>query len=173
MEFKFTVQEYQTQAAYAVADVFEGQPRIEGQQFVRDLGADARDARGQLLLSYESADGYKNASIVLSGAQLLENINKVQGRNGIERSDALHHALGACELDVEMETGTGKTYVYTETIFELNKRYGWSKFIIVVPSVAIREGVAKSLAITERHFAERYGKRIWWFVYNSSRLNAL
>lgn len=173
MEFKFTVQEYQTQAAYAVADVFEGQPRVEGQQFVRDMGIGARDARGQLLMSYESSDGYKNASIALTGVQLLENINKVQGRNGIERSDALHHALGACELDVEMETGTGKTYVYTETIFELNKRYGWSKFIIVVPSVAIREGVAKSLAITERHFAERYGKRIWWFVYNSSRLNEL
>ena len=92
---------------------------------------------------------------------------------GIERSGKLSHALGACELDIEMETGTGKTYVYTETIFELNKRYGWSKFIIVVPSVAIREGVAKSLAITERHFADRYGKRIWWFVYNSSRLNEL
>lgn len=173
MEFKFTVQEYQTQAAYAVSDVFEGQPRVEGQQFVRDMGIGARDARGQLLMSFESSDGYKNASIALTGARLLENINKVQGRNGIGRSDALHHVLGACELDVEMETGTGKTYVYTETIFELNKRYGWSKFIIVVPSVAIREGVAKSLAITERHFAERYGKRIWWFVYNSSRLNEL
>lgn len=173
MEFKFTVQEYQTQAAYAVADVFEGQPRVEGQQFVRDLGVDVRDARGQLFMNYTSADGYKNAPIALTSERLLANINKVQERNSIERSDALHHALGACELDVEMETGTGKTYVYTETIFELNKRYGWSKFIIVVPGVAIREGVAKSLATTQRHFFNRYGKRIWWFIYNSDRLSEL
>lgn len=170
MEFKFTVQEYQTQAAYAVADVFEGQPRVESQQFVRDMGI---GARGQLLMSYESSDGYKNAPVAITGAQLLDNINKVQERNGVERSNALHHALGACELDVEMETGTGKTYVYTETIFELNKRYGWSKFIIVVPGVAIREGVAKSLGTTQRHFFNRYGKRIWWFIYNSDRLSEL
>ena len=137
------------------------------------MGIGARDAHGQLFMSYEGSDGYKNAPIALTGAQLLENINKIQAHNGIEPSDKLHHVLGAVELDVEMEMGTGKTYVYTKTIFELNRRYGWSKFIIVVPSVAIREGVAKSLAITERHFAELYGKRIWWFVYNSSRLNEL
>lgn len=172
MEFKFSIQEYQTRAADAVARVFEGQPKVEGQQFVRDLGRDM-NASGQQLMQMESSDGYRNAPLVLSGPTLLENINKVQDKNGIMRSDSLHHALGACELDIEMETGTGKTYVYTETIFELNRRYGWSKFIIVVPSVAIREGVAKSLAVTERHFAERYGKRIWWFVYNSGRLNEL
>lgn len=172
MEFKFSIQEYQTRAADAVAQVFEGQPKVEGQQFVRDLGRDV-NASGQQFMQMEASDGYRNAPLVLNGSVLLENINKVQDKNGIIRSDSLHHALGAVELDVEMETGTGKTYVYTKTIFELNRRYGWSKFIIVVPSVAIREGVAKSLAITERHFAELYGKRIWWFVYNSSRLNEL
>lgn len=172
MEFKFSIQEYQTRAADAVARVFEGQPKVEGQQFVRDLGR-GMNASGQQLIQMESSDGYRNAPLALNGTVLLENINKVQDANGIIRSDSLHHALGACELDVEMETGTGKTYVYTETVFELNRRYGWSKFIIVVPSVAIREGVAKSLAVTERHFAERYGKRIWWFVYNSGRLNEL
>lgn len=172
MEFKFSIQEYQTRAADAVAQVFEGQPKVEGQQFVRDLGRDV-NASGQQFMQMEASDGYRNAPLVLNGSVLLENINKVQDKNGIIRSDSLHHALGAVELDVEMETGTGKTYVYTKTIFELNRRYGWSKFIIVVPSVAIREGVAKSLAITERHFAELYGKRIWWFVYNSSHLNEL
>ena len=179
MEFKFKVQQYQTSAAKAVADVFDGQPKVEGQQFVRDLGAGFYDKRGQKFFGnfdgqdVDASDGYKNASLTMGSDVLLDNIKKVQDRNGIERSSKLSHALGACELDVEMETGTGKTYVYTETIFELNKRYGWSKFIIVVPSVAIREGVSKSLAMTERHFADRYGKRIWWFVYNSSRLNEL
>lgn len=179
MEFKFKVQQYQTLAAGAVADVFEGQPKVDGQQFVRDLGAGFYNKKGQAFignfdsLDADASDGYKNAPLTMGSDVLLDNIKKVQDRNGIERSGKLSHALGACELDVEMETGTGKTYVYTETIFELNKRYGWSKFIIVVPSVAIREGVAKSLAITERHFADRYGKRIWWFVYNSSRLNEL
>lgn len=179
MEFKFKVQQYQTLAADAVADVFKGQPKVDGQQFVRDLGAGFYNKRGQAFignfgsLDVDASDGYKNAPLTMGSDVLLDNIKKVQDRNGIERSVKLSHALGACELDVEMETGTGKTYVYTETIFELNKRYGWSKFIIVVPSVAIREGVAKSLAITERHFADCYGKRIWWFVYNSSRLNEL
>lgn len=179
MEFKFKVQQYQTLAADAVADVFKGQPKVDGQQFVRDLGAGFYNKRGQAFignfgsLDVDASDGYKNAPLTMGSDVLLDNIKKVQDRNSIERSVKLSHALGACELDVEMETGTGKTYVYTETIFELNKRYGWSKFIIVVPSVAIREGVAKSLAITERHFADRYGKRIWWFVYNSSRLNEL
>ena len=174
MEFKFTIQDYQTKAAEAVARVFEGQPKIEGFQFVRDLGADRYNAKtATQQWQYEDASGYKNAALALSSAQLLENVRSAQLANGISRSGELHRDLGAVELDVEMETGTGKTYVYTETIFELNKRYGWSKFIIVVPSVAIREGVAKSLKTTERHFAERYGKRIWWFVYNSGRLNEL
>lgn len=174
MEFKFTVQDYQTRAANAVAQVFDGQPKVEGQQYVRDLGTGLYDAKSNTWkLAYEDADGYKNAPLSLSRTALLDNIRAVQNANGIGRSDSLHHALGACELDVEMETGTGKTYVYTETMFELNRRYGWSKFIIVVPSVAIREGVAKSLQTTERHFAERFGKRIWWFVYNSDRLNEL
>ncbi|MBM6942446.1 type III restriction-modification system endonuclease [Collinsella intestinalis] len=174
MEFKFKVQQYQTLAATAVADVFDGQPKIEGQQFVRDLGS-YREAGGTVSLDlvYSDSDGYKNAQLAMGADNLLANIWKVQDRNGIERSRKLSHTLGACELDVEMETGTGKTYVYTETIFELNKRYGWSKFIIVVPNVAIREGVGKSLAITQRHFSDRYGKRIWWFIYNSDRLNEL
>lgn len=74
-------------------------------------------------------------------------------------SDSLVDSMGACSLDIEMETGTGKTYVYIKTMFELNKRYGWSKFIVVVPSIAIREGVKKSFEITQDHFMEHYGKK--------------
>ena len=81
--------------------------------------------------------------------------------------------LGRCSLDIEMETGTGKTYVYIKTMFELNKKYGWSKFIVVVPSIAIREGVKKTFEITADHFMEYYGKKARFFIYNSSNLNQL
>lgn len=173
MEFKFTKQEYQTQAAAAITDVFLGQPKQAPALYVRDLGSGV-NATGQFLLHADNSDGYSNAPLELDNATLLSNIHQVQVRNKIVQSEALHHDLGACELDIEMETGTGKTYVYTKTIFELNRLYGWTKFIVVVPSVAIREGAAKSLKTTERHFAEEYdGKRIYWFVYDSNRLNEL
>lgn len=182
MEFKFTVLDYQTRAADAVVKVFDGQPKIEVQSYLRDVGTGSVDKRGQGTLGIiDSADGavtddgsgFRNAPLLLSASDLLDNVKKSQRKNGVPVSAELHHDLGAVELDVEMETGTGKTYVYTETMFELNARYGWSKFIIVVPSVAIREGVAKSLQITAKHFHERYGKQLWAFVYNSSRLNEI
>ena len=182
MEFKFTVLDYQTRAADAVVKVFDGQPKIEAQSYLRDVGTSSVDKRGQGVFGIiDSADGavtddgsgFRNAPLRLSGSDLLENVKKSQRKNGVPVSAELHHDLGAVELDVEMETGTGKTYVYTEIMFELNARYGWSKFIIVVPSVAIREGVAKSLQITAKHFHERYGKQLWAFVYNSSRLNEI
>src|SRR5690606_35190629 len=94
----------------------------------------------------------------------------MQARNNIKQSESLVGHLGACSLDVEMETGTGKTYVYIKTIFELNKKYGWNKFIIVVPSIAIREGVKKSFEITQEHFMEHYGKKARFFIYNSKNL---
>lgn len=182
MEFKFTVLDYQTRAADAVVKVFDGQPKIEAQSYLRDMGTSSVDKRGQGTLGIiDSADGavtddgsgFRNAPLRLSGSDLLDNVKKSQRKNGVPVSAELHRDLGAVELDVEMETGTGKTYVYTETMFELNARYGWSKFIVVVPSVAIREGVAKSLQITAKHFHERYGKQLWAFVYNSSRLNEI
>src|SRR5690606_7306503 len=107
----------------------------------------------------------------LSPTQLLDNIRKVQRQNQIAESGELSHDIGAVQLDVEMETGTGKTYVYTKTIYELNRLYGWTKFIVVVPSIAIREGVYKSLQNTEQHFFEQYGKGIKYFIYDSHRLN--
>lgn len=182
MEFKFNDLAYQARAAQAVVRVFDGQPKVEAQSYLRDVGTGVVDKRGQTSMGAIEVDdgavtddgtGFRNAPLRLSADDMLESIKKIQVKNGIPRSTALFHDLGAVELDVEMETGTGKTYVYTKTMFELNARYGWSKFIIVVPSVAIREGVAKSLEITAKHFHEQYGKRLWSFVYNSSRLNEI
>ena len=183
MQFKFTIQPYQTNAADAVASVFAGQPCQAPFEYVRDLGRiDGRERRGMggadtaaldLAAATEDDAGYANAPVRLTAAKLLDNIRKQQRRFSVPESSSLAKGPGVVALDVEMETGTGKTYVYTKTIFELNRRFGWTKFAIVVPSVAIREGVAKSLSVTEGHFFELYGKRIWSFVYNSARLNEI
>ena len=117
--------------------------------------------------------GYCNHRIELDKATLLKNINAVQNLYDITPSTALSKGMGAVNLDIEMETGTGKTYVYIKTMFELNKQYGWSKYIVVVPSIAIREGVAKSFKMLEDHFMEHYGKKARWFIYDSSNLQQL
>ena len=114
--------------------------------------------------------GYNNAKVVLSPDQVLENLQRVQRANQIPPSLRLE---GLYNLTVEMETGVGKTYTYIKTMYELNKLYGWSKFIVVVPSVAIREGVFKSFQITQDHFAEDYEKKIRYFIYDSSNLTAI
>ena len=101
----------------------------------------------------------------------MSNVTRIQGRNNIAPAKSLAGGgLGACSLDVEMETGTGKTYVYIKTMFELNKQYGWSKFIVVVPSIAIREGVRKSFETMQDHFMEHYHKKVRFFVYDSKNL---
>ena len=168
MKFKFKVQPYQTDAVNAVIEVFNGQPKYEPLSYIRDLGKNYQqsiDENGDI--------GYKNAVIQLSDNQLLDNIRKLQSHSNIKMSDKLIKDLGTCSLDVEMETGTGKTYVYIKTMFELNKRYGWSKFIIVVPSIAIREGVKKSFEVTAEHFQEHYNKKARFFIYNSANLTEL
>lgn len=178
MQFKFKIQEYQTAAARAVTDVFEGQPNQGMSRYLRDLGRNV-DARGRDTLFDAgtlmglSDEGFANAPVRLSPEKLLSRIRGVQRDGQIMESPSLNHDIGAVCLDVEMETGTGKTYVYIKTMFELNRLYGWSKFIVVVPSIAIREGVAKTFQTTEQHFFECYGKRVRWFVYNSDRLNDL
>ena len=121
----------------------------------------------------ENSDGFENADIILSDGEILKNIQHIQSINNINVSKTLVKHLGRCSLDVEMETGTGKTYVYIKTIFELNKQYGFSKFIIVVPSIAIREGVKKTFEITEEHFMEYYKKKARYFIYDSKYLNYL
>lgn len=178
MQFKFKIQQYQTDAAAAVTDVFEGQPNADSAVYVRDRGAlsSVPSSRAVSITLGDSGGpetGYGNAPVALSSTQLLDNVRKVQRRNQIAESTELSHNLGAVQLDVEMETGTGKTYVYTKTMFELNKLYGWTKFIIVVPSIAIREGVYKSLTTTGKHFHDQYGKSINYFIYDSHQLGKL
>lgn len=171
MKFKFKIQQYQTDAVANTTAVFAGQPNRDPSHYRRDIGKLKAGTMREML----DDDGYRNADLELDSKQLLENLHTVQTLAGVPLSKALSKtdSLGAVSLDVEMETGTGKTYVYIKTMFELNKLYGWSKFIIVVPSIAIREGVAKSFRMLEEHFMEHYGKKARWFVYNSSNLNQL
>lgn len=180
MKFQFKIQQYQTDAVNSVVNIFAGQPFSDRVSYVRDLGINKKNPYTQISLFNEPgspdddvAIGFENARLVLTPGQLLQNIRSVQARNNIKQSETLVSHLGACSLDVEMETGTGKTYVYIKTIFELNKRYGWSKFIVVVPSIAIREGVYKTFQITQDHFMEHYGKKARFFVYNSQNLTEL
>jgi len=170
MKLKFKTQVYQTAAVQAVVDCFAGQPpaSAEAMSYRIDPGSGKRGTEDLF------ADGFKNAEVKLSERQLLENLQKVQRHQNLPISETLVKTkVSPLNLDIEMETGTGKTYCYIKTIFELNKLYGWSKFIIVVPSIAIREGVAKSLAITAEHFLETYQKKVRAFIYNSKQLHHL
>lgn len=179
MKFNFKIQQYQTDAVEAVINVFNGQDFHKNGGYIRDLGTLERPTAVQTsLLNEDEADiyddtGFKNDELDITDTQLLTNIQKLQRDNNIKVSPSLVKDLGRCSLDVEMETGTGKTYVYIKTMFELNKRYGWTKFIVVVPSIAIREGVKKTFEVTSDHFMEHYGKRARFFVYNSSNLTQL
>jgi type III restriction enzyme len=177
MKLQFKVQQYQTDAVDAVVDVFSGQPRHDGMSYRIDPGSQRPTATPALFETSTFPDsGLRNAEIVLTPKRLLDNIHDVQRSRNLPLSNELKDskaAPGAPNLDVEMETGTGKTYVYIKTIMELNKRYGWSKFIIVVPSVAIREGVKKSFAVTAEHFQQTYGTKARAFIYSSSQLYEL
>lgn len=169
MKLQFKHQKFQADAAKAVCDVFAGQPYLTP-SYMMDKGYVKNE---QIMLDdAERFTGFGNSKLVpeLNDGVILENINKIQRSNQIEPSKQLE---GRYNLTVEMETGVGKTYTYIKTMYELNKRYGWSKFIIVVPSVAIREGVYKSFQITEEHFAEEYGKKIRYFIYNSAQLTEI
>ena len=177
MKLQFKVQQYQTDAVDAVVEVFEGQPKHEGISYRIDPGRVTPVSVPALFETDERPDsGLRNAEIELSDAQLLANVQKVQRTRNLPLSATLKDSKAAPHapnLDVEMETGTGKTYVYIKTIMELHKRYGWSKYIIVVPSIAIREGVKKSFDVTADHFQQMYGTKPRSFVYNSSQLHEL
>jgi len=182
MKLKFKVQEFQTEAVNAVADCFAGQPKSEGITFRIDPGIQPKQAPAgpvqQKLYKANLADlartGFKNQELAISPQRILENIQAVQRSRNLPQSPSLLPSK-ACKinLDVEMETGTGKTYCYIKTMFELNRRFGWAKFVVVVPSVAIREGAHKSFEITADHFMEEYGKRARYFIYNSKQLHHL
>ena len=168
MKLHFKYQRFQADAAKAVVDVFAGQPYLTT-SYMMDSG----DGVYQMsFIEEKNFTGWGNHPVVpeLSDRVILENIQKLQRANQIEPSQKLE---GKYNLTIEMETGVGKTYTYIKTMYELNKNYGWSKFIIVVPSIAIREGVYKSFQVTQEHFAEQYGKKIRFFIYNSSRLTEI
>lgn len=180
MKFNFKIQQYQTDAVDAVVKVFNGQGYYNNMTYIRDLGSKKEEQYQRTFDDYQEKEnenvepiGYKNQIIEITDDHLLKNIHMLQSQNNIKLSSSLVKDLGRCSLDIEMETGTGKTYVYIKTMFELNKRYGWSKFIVVVPSIAIREGVKKSFEMTIDHFMEHYGKKARFFIYNSSNLNQL
>ena len=184
MKFTFKIQPYQTDAVDATVRVFQGQPFRERVSYMRDLGV-APQVPVQMSLiqtnipeqmslnDFLDDSGFRNEAVHLTDEQLLHNIQAIQSESNIYQSDSLVAPLGRCSLDIEMETGTGKTYVYIKTMFELNKHYGWSKFIVVVPSIAIREGVKKTFEITTDHFMEYYGKKIRFFIYDNDSLHQL
>lgn len=171
MRLQYRHQKFQADAAKAVVDVFAGQPYL-APVYTMDRGSGSY----QIGVNEErDFTGFSNQRIVpeLSDQRILEQLNKVQRANQIRPSDKLEGRASGYNLTIEMETGVGKTYTYIKTMFELNKHYGWSKFIVVVPSVAIREGVYKSFEMTQEHFAEEYGKKIRFFIYNSAQLTEI
>ncbi len=171
MKLKFKTQAYQSAAVQAVVDCFKGQPPASAEAITYRIDpGQAKKGTEDLF----SDSGFKNADLALTDLALLDNIQQVQRGQNLPVSDSLVKTkVARVNLAVEMETGTGKSYCYIKTIFELNRSYGWSKFIIVVPSIAIREGVAKSLEITAEHFLETYQKKARFFIYNSKQLHHL
>lgn len=169
MKFKFKIQQYQTDAVENTVAVFRGQPSHTLSTYRRDLGT----YQNQRIIYKEEEAGYGNHRLELDKQTILRNIRSIQNLYDIVPSETLSKGVAPVNLDIEMETGTGKTYVYIKTMFELNKQYGWSKFIVVVPSIAIREGVAKSFTMLEEHFMELYAKKARWFIYDSSNLQQL
>jgi type III restriction enzyme len=182
MKLRFKHQKFQEDATDAICNVFSGQPN-ETRKFLLDQGSSSSAAQS---LFTDTQTGWANPQIHLREEDILKNLREVQKTNKILPSNKIETLTSKVEWDdgckqtvvkpvftIEMETGTGKTYTYIKTMYEMNARYGWSKFIIVVPSIAIREGVAKSFQITADHFKEEYGKACRYFIYNSTRLNEL
>lgn len=171
MRIQFKNQKFQADAAKAVVDVFAGQPYLTP-SYMMDRGSGFY----QMGLN-EDVDftGWSNQRLIpeLNDRRILERLQKIQRNNQIAPSEKLEGRENGFNLTVEMETGVGKTYTYIKTMYELNRAYGWSKFIIIVPSIAIREGVYKSFEMTQEHFAEEYGKKIRFFIYNSSQLTEI
>lgn len=171
MRIQYKHQKFQADAAKAVVDVFAGQPYL-APTYMMDRGT------GTYQINFneeEDYTGWSNHRIIpeLNDQLILEHLQKIQRANQIQPSNKLEGRADGYNLTIEMETGVGKTYTYIKTMYELNRAYGWSKFIIVVPSIAIREGVYKSFEMTQEHFAEEYGKKIRFFIYNSSQLTEI
>ena len=168
MKLQFKQQGFQIEAVSAVVSCFAGQA-IKTNRFTleqrEELLRKARMAGNGALFEHEIEEriGYRNSQVQLPDSQVLKNIQQVQKENYLFENTALEHpkgVKGGYNLTIEMETGTGKTYTYIRTMYELNKQYGWSKFIVIVPSIAIREGVYKSFEVTQDHFQELFGHKI-------------
>jgi type III restriction enzyme len=179
MKLQFKIQGYQTEAVNAVVDSFRV---VHRQHFADNVTYRIDPGRTVGRRNHEELDhhvdqasdqaGYGNSQLAISESQLLENVQTVQRRiRGMAPSkELIASPAAALNLDVEMETGTGKTYVYIKTIMELHRQFGWSKYVVVVPSVAIREGVKKSFEITAEHFIAEYKAQARAFVYDSAHL---
>ncbi|MBN2829857.1 MAG: DEAD/DEAH box helicase family protein, partial [Candidatus Cloacimonetes bacterium] len=178
MKLQFKEQDFQVKAVQSVVDCFEGQP-LKTNRFTlersKELIRKAKQAAtGAQTIDFEIEEeiGYRNSAIQLLETQVLKNIQEVQQNNDLHESQKIEHPRGVklgYNLTIEMETGTGKTYTYIRTMYELHRKYGWSKYIVIVPSIAIREGVYKSFEVTQDHFQELYGHKINPFIYNSGR----
>lgn len=182
MKLQFKEQGFQIDAVKAVVNCFRGQEMSTGHftlEKTKEIQRKVKKiAAGDTQISLTALEdevmeniGYRNRKLDITETQLLQNIQEVQQANDIPISDAIERPKthnDGCNITIEMETGTGKTYTYIRTMYELKKNYGWSKFIIVVPSIAIREGVYKSFEQTRDHFQELYGHKIKPFIYNSS-----
>ena len=166
MKLRYKHQRFQTEAALAVANAFTGQPKSDGQSdHIVDQGV-----HQDLFV----VKGFGNKNVILAPEAVCENVRAIQTEQGLKPVEHLQQLQGVgTALTIEMETGTGKTYTYIKTMYELNARYGWTKFVVVVPSIAIREGVLKSFESMQEHFAQEYGKRTQYFVYNSKQLSKI
>lgn len=176
MKLQFKHQAFQAEAARAVVRAFEGQDYRDGLSYRHDMGTPlAKEQNDSLTFAnsdFTDVMGFGNAPLKLQRSDIAENVRVLQLEQGLKPIDHLEGE--GIHLTVEMETGTGKTYTYIKTMYELNRHYGWSKFIVVVPSVAIREGVKKSFETMADHFAAEYeGKRIESFVYDSGQLGKI
>lgn len=168
MEFKFDAhQQHQQDAIAAAVDLFDGQP-FHAASLMTTLQGVVPNSGDQLkVFELASETGAIGNNLLLDSQTILQNLQRVQDRNGLEVVGEL--SGGALDFDVEMETGTGKTYVYLRTVFELAKNYNFTKFIILVPSVAIREGVTTSIKLMTKHFKDLYATPFDSFVYSGSK----
>ncbi|MBR4313290.1 MAG: DEAD/DEAH box helicase family protein, partial [Lachnospiraceae bacterium] len=165
MKLQFKKQQYQVDAANSVVNLFIGQNNSERKTLID------RKIKGYGYLEEEvEVYSYGNNTINIGESQLKQNIKQVECDNNLDLTEDANFINKDFlkNFSIEMETGTGKTYTYIKTMYELNKAYGFSKFIVMVPSIAIREGTLKSFQVTEEHFKEQYGKKIRYFVYNTN-----
>jgi type III restriction enzyme len=180
MKLQFKQQQFQIDAVNAVVDCFKRQP-LKTNRFTLERSKELirktkESSAGVQRIEFE-ADilediGYRNSQIQITEERILNNIQEIQKQNDLHESQQIERPKGmksGYNLTIEMETGTGKTYTYIRTMYELHKHYGWSKFIVIVPSIAIREGAYKSFQITQEHFQEIYSHKINPFIYNSGR----